>query len=197
MCVIMLSKTTPDKVCPCNCPTGLGDFGEGTSRNKATSLTAIMNFNTDRKHPRDINSNNNSSQNNKSLEIRKEEVMAIRNRFPTKIPIIVNKFVKETNLPTLDKTKFLVPQEITMAQFLTIIRNRMSINQTQSLYLLVNNRSMISLTSTLSEIYGEFQGEDGFLYITYASQEVFGGTGPRPTSSTHCLHSSFDNKQIR
>lgn len=34
----------------------------------------------------------------------------------------MQRFSKETNLPHLDKSKFLVPQEITMSQFVTIIR---------------------------------------------------------------------------
>lgn len=50
----------------------------------------------------------------------------------------------------------------------------MRISSTQALYLLVNNRSMLSLSVTLSEAYSEHAGPDGFLYITYASQEVFG-----------------------
>ena len=53
---------------------------------------------------------------------RKEEVQGIRSKFPNKIPVIVERFHKERNLPQLDKTKFLVPQELTMSQFVTIIR---------------------------------------------------------------------------
>ncbi|GLG93250.1 Microtubule-associated proteins 1A/1B light chain 3A [Gryllus bimaculatus] len=94
--------------------------------------------------------------------------------------VIVERFYKEQNLPTLDKRKFLVPQEITMSQFVTIIRNRMKLGSTQAFYLLVRNRSMISLSRTLAEVYSEYRDEDGFLYVTYASQEVFGSdnTGP-------------------
>lgn len=46
--------------------------------------------------------------------------------------------------------------------------------QNQAMYLLVNNRTMTSLSLTMSEVYTEHAGIDGFLYITYASQEVFG-----------------------
>ncbi|GLG93248.1 Microtubule-associated proteins 1A/1B light chain 3C [Gryllus bimaculatus] len=114
------------------------------------------------------------------LASRREEVLAIRSKFPNKVPVIVERFYKEQNLPTLDKRKFLVPQEITMSQFVTIIRNRMKLGSTQAFYLLVRNRSMISLSRTLAEVYSEYRDEDGFLYVTYASQEVFGSdnTGP-------------------
>ncbi|CAG9814995.1 unnamed protein product [Phaedon cochleariae] len=124
--------------------------------------------------------NNDVKKEVKSVEVRKEEVLAIRNRFPTKIPVIVQRFFKETHLPQLDKSKFLVPQEITMCQFQTIIRNRIRLNQNQALYLLVNNKSMMSLSLTLAEVYTEHSENDGFLYVTYASQEVF-GDGSRST----------------
>ncbi|XP_018566205.1 microtubule-associated proteins 1A/1B light chain 3C-like isoform X2 [Anoplophora glabripennis] len=109
-----------------------------------------------------------------AVGVRKEEVLAIRSRFPTKIPVIVQRYPKESSLPEMDKSKFLVPQEITVSQFQTIIRNRIKLNPNQALYLLVNNRSMMSLSLTLAEVYTIHAHCDGFLYITYASQDVFG-----------------------
>uniref|UniRef100_A0A672Q0D2 Uncharacterized protein n=1 Tax=Sinocyclocheilus grahami TaxID=75366 RepID=A0A672Q0D2_SINGR len=52
-------------------------------------------------------------------EFRKQEVVGIRTKFPTKIPVRS----AEKHLPPLDKTKFLVPQELTMSQFVSIIRS--------------------------------------------------------------------------
>lgn len=53
-------------------------------------------------------------------------------------------------------------------------RNRMQLGSTQAFYLLVNNRSILSLSKTMAEVYSEHQDDDGFLHVTYASQEVFG-----------------------
>lgn len=110
----------------------------------------------------------------RSFVTRKDEVMKIKNRFPNKVPLIVEKYHKERNLPTLEKKKYLVPQEITMSQFMVIIRNRMRIKPNQALYLIINNRSMLSMSLTMAQAYEYYGDEDGFLYVTYASQEVFG-----------------------
>ncbi|KAL3874045.1 hypothetical protein ACJMK2_037109 [Sinanodonta woodiana] len=111
----------------------------------------------------------------KSFATRKEEAGGIRGKFPMKVPVIVERYYKEQHLPLLDKTKFLVPQELSMSQFATIIRNRMTMSSNQAFYLLINNKSISSMSVTLAEVYQGEKDEDGFLYMTYASQEMFGG----------------------
>ncbi|MEE6524069.1 hypothetical protein FKM82_023283 [Ascaphus truei] len=59
----------------------------------------------------------------KSLATRKEEVIGIKAKFPTKVPVVVERYQREKYLPLLDKTKFLVPQDLSMTQFITIIRS--------------------------------------------------------------------------
>ncbi|EHH24830.1 hypothetical protein EGK_08555 [Macaca mulatta] len=122
----------------------------------------------------------------KSLAIRQEEVAGIRAKFPNKIPVVVERYPRETFLPLLDKTKFLVPQELTMTQFLSIIRSCMVLRATEPFYLLVNNKSLVSTSVTMAEIYRDYKDEDGFVYMTYASQETFGcleSAAPRDGSS--------------
>uniref|UniRef100_A0A0B7ACS8 Autophagy-related protein n=1 Tax=Arion vulgaris TaxID=1028688 RepID=A0A0B7ACS8_9EUPU len=63
---------------------------------------------------RDSNGNQSFKQ-RKTFAVRKEEVQGIRQKFPNKVPVIVERFHKESSLPMLDKSKFLIPQELTMS----------------------------------------------------------------------------------
>uniref|UniRef100_A0A8C5EY16 Autophagy-related protein n=1 Tax=Gouania willdenowi TaxID=441366 RepID=A0A8C5EY16_GOUWI len=92
--------------------------------------------------------------------------------------VIIERYDREKFLPPLDKTKFLVPHELTMTQFVTIIRNRMSLLPTQAFYLLIDGSGLASMSLTMAQVYREHQDDDGFLYITYASQEMFGHSKP-------------------
>ena len=50
----------------------------------------------------------------------------------------------------------------------------MSLARTQSFYLIVNNKSLASMSTTLQEVYDKEKAKDGFLYMTYAAQDTSG-----------------------
>ncbi|XP_075426176.1 microtubule-associated protein 1 light chain 3 gamma-like [Ascaphus truei] len=110
----------------------------------------------------------------KRLDSRIHEVTRVRNRFPCKIPVIVERDHREKLLPALQKIKFLVPQEMTLGQFVTMIRCRLPLSPSLALCVLVSGRRLASLTMTMSQVYSANHDQDGFLYMTYMSQDMFG-----------------------
>ena len=109
------------------------------------------------------------------FEDRLKESNRIKEKYAEKIPIIVTKSNKaNSNISNIDKNKFLAPQELTIGQFLTVIRKRINIKDSESLFLFVNDNVLATTSSTLSTVYYEHKDEDGFLYITYCLENTFG-----------------------
>ena len=105
---------------------------------------------------------------------RKRECDKIREQFPDKIPIICEK-APNAKLGEIDKTKYLVPNDLTVSQFSFTLRKRLEIKKEDAFFLLVNGKHTITGDINLGEIYEKYADkEDGFLYIVYASQETWG-----------------------
>ena len=109
---------------------------------------------------------------NNTFEKRKDDSDKIITKYPNRIPIIVEKASK-CILNTIDKHKYLVPNYLNMNQFIYIIRKRLKLDNSHSIFFLINNKVCPSNTS-LSDIYDVDKDEDGFLYIIYTSENTFG-----------------------
>ncbi|XP_053209704.1 microtubule-associated proteins 1A/1B light chain 3C-like [Panonychus citri] len=137
-------------------------------------LSRIINNQRDKKQPFPCPPSYKRFKERKSLSVRKAEYATLKAKFPNKVMVVVERYAKERYLPLIDKTKFLVPEDLCASKLMMIIRSRMDLSNTQAVYLMTANRTMINMTKTLAEIHDQFKDEDGFVYITYASQNVFG-----------------------
>jgi len=107
-----------------------------------------------------------------NFDKRKEESKRIREKYPDRIPIIVEKN-SNTDLPDIDKKKYLVPSDLTVGQFIYVIRKRISISPEKAIFIFIEN--MLPPTSELvSSIYEKHKDDDGFLYIEYSGENTFG-----------------------
>jgi GABA(A) receptor-associated protein len=108
-----------------------------------------------------------------TLEQRKEECKRIRSKYPQRIPVLIEMDKTCKTLPSLDKKKFLIPHDYTIAGILWIIRERIKISDKKSIFIFVGNR-LLPATMLLSQAHAENKDEDGYLYITYTEQDAFG-----------------------
>ena len=107
------------------------------------------------------------------FERRKAEGEVIKKKYPERVPVIVEKSSK-ARVAQIDKTKYLVPSDLTVGQFYYLIRRRVNLRPEDALFFFVNN--VIPPTSaTMRQLYEEHHEEDHFLYIAYSDESVYGG----------------------
>ena len=106
------------------------------------------------------------------FEKRKSESERILQKYPDRIPVIVQN-TPGSLLPEIDKKKYLTPQDLTIGQFLYVIRKRIKLEPEQAIFVFVNS-TLPATSSLLSTIYEEQKDEDGFLYLDISGESTFG-----------------------
>lgn len=100
------------------------------------------------------------------------ESKRIREKFPGRVPVIVEK-APRSDAPLIDKKKYLVPGDLTIGQFIFVIRKRMTLPPEKALFLFCEN-TLPTTGMLMREIYAQYMSEDGFLYCTYSGESSFG-----------------------
>ncbi|KAK8560841.1 hypothetical protein V6N13_026276 [Hibiscus sabdariffa] len=106
------------------------------------------------------------------LEKRRAEAARIREKYPDRIPVIVEK-AERSDIPNIDKKKYLVPADLTVGQFVYVIRKRIKLSAEKAIFIFVDN-VLPPTGAIMSAIYEEKKDEDGFLYVTYSGENTFG-----------------------
>ena len=105
---------------------------------------------------------------------RKEECDKVREKNPDKIPIIFEKDPKSKVNP-FPKTRYLVDKTLTVNHFQLLVRNKLELDSTSAFFLLAQCKYTIFGENSLEEIYEKYKDkEDGFLYMMYSTEQVWG-----------------------
>ncbi|KAB8342773.1 hypothetical protein FH972_022371 [Carpinus fangiana] len=99
------------------------------------------------------------------FEKRKAEAERIRQKYSDRIPVICEK-VEKSDIATIDKKKYLVPADLTVGQFVYVIRKRIKLSPEKAIFIFVDE-VLPPTAALMSSIYEEHKDEDGFLYITW------------------------------
>lgn len=103
--------------------------------------------------------------------------------------------VEKSDIATIDKKKYLVPSDLTVGQFVYVIRKRIKLSPEKAIFIFVDE-VLPPTAALMSSIYEEHKDEDGyvadpipsifkvfsimltyfasFLYITYSGENTFG-----------------------
>lgn len=106
-----------------------------------------------------------------TLEKRQDEALRIKEKYPNRVPIICERYT--VGDPEIDRKKYLVPDDLTISNFIFVIRKRIKLKPENALYLFVNGK-ILNGTGLLAQIYEKNKDNDGFLYIKYTLENTFG-----------------------
>ncbi|RZB54663.1 Autophagy-related protein 8C isoform A [Glycine soja] len=106
------------------------------------------------------------------LERRQAESARIRDKYPDRIPVIVEK-AERSDIPDIDKKKYLVPADLTVGQFVYVVRKRIKVSAEKAIFVFIYN-TLPPTAALMSSIYEENKDDDGFLYMTYSGENTFG-----------------------
>ena len=110
---------------------------------------------------------------NVTFDERKLKASIILKQHPDRIPVVVECSEKLQSMHPLKKNKFIVPFELTLAQFLFVIRKHMKLDPEYAIFVFINNK-LHPVTSLVGTIYAQEKDEDGFMYMDVFQESTFG-----------------------
>ena len=104
----------------------------------------------------------------KTVSQRQDDVLRLLKKYPDKIPI----YITGENIAL---NKFLVPYDITQAQLMFTLREKIALSSTESIFLFFGKRrEMMPSSMMIKEIYDKLKEEDDMLYAIYSKENTFG-----------------------
>ena len=109
---------------------------------------------------------------NTSLEHRRISCQRARKVYPDRVPVVLER--ASTDCPELERFKFLIPIDMTVAQFLHVVRFRLRMGSEHAILLFVHNRVPVT-SERMGLVYDQNKDmDDGFLYMRYDREHAFG-----------------------
>ncbi len=105
----------------------------------------------------------------------REEADRIMRKYPDRIPVIVTKS-QYSNVPDIDKHKYLAPTDLTLGQFQFVIRRRLKLSPEKALFLFINGEIYCPSVLLISIYEQQHDRGDGFLHMMYSGENTFGAT---------------------
>ena len=105
---------------------------------------------------------------------RQGESRKVIDDYPNMIPVICEKGYGYGDIPVMDKKKYLVPNTMTIGQFMFVLRKRIHLSPEKAMFLFFDNHAMAPVSTLIATAYERYGDPDGFLYLTYSSESCFG-----------------------
>jgi len=103
----------------------------------------------------------------------KEDFERITRKYPGRLPVFVFRLRDTTDIPDIPKHKYLVPTDLTVGNFIYMIRKQLKLTPEKALYVFIGHTLPMS-SLTMGEVYNMHKSEDGSLRMFYTSENTFG-----------------------
>jgi GABA(A) receptor-associated protein len=110
------------------------------------------------------------------MSLQLNEGHKIREKFPSRIPVYITRAKNNSTshaLPEIQKNKYLVPCDLTVGQFIYIIRKQLQVNPEMAIFIFVKN-NLPTTGMLMKELYAQYGDSDGLLRMQYTSESTFG-----------------------
>lgn len=98
---------------------------------------------------------------------------SILSKYPDRVPVRIDR-AEKADIPDIDKHKYLVPRDMTLGQFVYVIRKRINLNEAQAIFVFVGNTILPPTSAMMGQLYDEHKDDDKLLYIKYSGENTFG-----------------------
>ena len=95
-------------------------------------------------------------------------------KYPDRVPLYVYGVNELQGKEGENGTKYMCPLDMIMCRLITIIKESNGINECEAIYLLTDGAKLIPGTSTIGSLYREYKDDDGFMYVEFKKENVFG-----------------------
>ena len=92
---------------------------------------------------------------------------------PDRIPLILEKdpTCKDVNI---DKSNFLVERKSNVSKFILEVKKLVKLPEEEAIFLSAKGKYSLSGTTLFEDIYSKYKDKDGFLYVMYTTELMFG-----------------------
>ncbi|GAH29169.1 unnamed protein product [marine sediment metagenome] len=106
-----------------------------------------------------------------NIDSRYKLSQSVKRSQPGRVPVIIDR--RSEKDPTLDKNKYLVPRDISVAKLIDEIRRSTEIDSKHALFFF-SQGMLLTPSRLIDQVYEKCKDRDGFLYIIYTRENTFG-----------------------
>ena len=108
--------------------------------------------------------------------VSKKKIENMLNKHPNRVPIIIS----SNSFKEHGQHRFIVPNNITVSEFMKILRNKVSLKPEEAIFIFVKDKSlnndafMVPASSSIESIYNQYKDNNLVLNLIYEKEAVFG-----------------------